>query len=148
MELYKIIARCTNNSTEITLDWEPENFKGIKITQKFSWQNPVGYTPTFSLETMKIIGAESTFIENIFDIYGLQSIVYFDIYKLNSTATDYTEKGTFRVDFESYIIKEFYTEFALIAVTCLSDYDKIKNTTRNFTGATMLTLPTTQNYIN
>jgi hypothetical protein len=33
----------------------PENFEGVKIGQSFSFINPIGYTPKFSIDTMRII---------------------------------------------------------------------------------------------
>jgi len=151
MELYQIIATCDNYEGEgnpRTFDRTPENFKGVKITQKFNWINPIGYTPTFAVDTMKIILADKAWLDAIFDLYGLESIVDIAIYKLNSTATAYELKSTFAVDFESYEKQDHFSEFSLKSISCIDDYNQTKSTARNFTGATELSLPTTQNFIN
>lgn len=147
MELYRIVATCSNNSQSITLDWLPENFEGVKITQKFNFSNPMGYTPTYSLETMKVIKSDKTWCDNIFQTYGLQSIVLFEIFKLNTSATGYTSQASFKIDFESYNKQDFYSEFALKANSCIDKYNDTKNTARNFTGAGLISLPS-RNYIN
>jgi hypothetical protein len=151
MELYKIIATCTNytgTGNPRTFDWIPENFEGVKILQKFNFINPIGYTPTASVETMKAILSDKIWLDAIFDTYGLESVVNIAIYKLNATATDYTLKATFSVDFESFVKKDHYSEFALKSVSCIDQYNQTKNTAINFTGAVQLALPTTQNFIN
>lgn len=151
MELYKIIATCTNytgTGNPRTLDWVPENFEGVKIMQKFNWINPIGYTPTASVETMKVILGDKIWLNAIFDSYGLESVVQMAIYKLNSTATDYDLIWTFAIDFESYVKKDYYSEFALKSVSCIDKYNEQKSTAKNFTGAIQLSLPTTQNFIN
>ena len=133
MELYEIRATCTNNNTTRTLDYIPENFQGVKITQKFNWQNPMGYTPTFSVETMKVIKADKVWLDAIVDTYGFDSIVSFAIYKLNSTATDYVLNSIFAIDFESLQKMDFYTEFALKSMSCIDTYNLIKNSDVKFT---------------
>lgn len=151
MNLYKITATCTNYTgagNPRTLSFIPENFKGVKIAQKFSFQNPMGYTPTFSVETMRAISDDKTWIDAIFDAYGLQSVVTFDIYKLNQAATDYILHSTFQIDFESYEISDFYSEFALKSISCIDDYNKIKSSPRTFSGALSIEIPSTQNFIN
>jgi hypothetical protein len=148
MEQYRIVANCINNSTFKVLGFLPENFEGVKITQKFSFQNPIGYTPAFSLDTMKTIKGDKTWLDNIFDTYGLQSDVTFQINKLNTTATAYAFKANFKVDFESYLMFDDYSEFALKSDSCIDEYNEAKNSPQNFTGAAQVALPTTQNYIN
>ena len=151
MELYQIIATCNNYTGEgnpRTLLFIPENFNGVKITQKFNFVNPMGYTPSFSVETMKAIEEDKAWLDSIFDTYGLQSKVTFEISKLNATATGYTVKNSFLVDFESYSKHDLYSEFALKSISCLDEYNKTKNTARNFTGATPLALPDTMKLVN
>lgn len=151
MKLYKIIATCSNYSGEGNpreLVFLPENFHGVKIEQKFNKQNPIGYTPKYSIETMRIIKGDKAWTDAIYDVYGLQSVVIYDVYKLNSTATDYVLNFSFAIDFESYVKKNSYSEFALKSISCIDTYNKIKSSPMNFTGATKITLPTTQNYIN
>ena len=72
----------------------------------------------------------------------------FDIYKLNSTADDYIFKAAFKVDFDSYLIKDYYSEFALKSDSCIDYYNEVKGLSKNFTGVTALTIPTTQKFIN
>jgi hypothetical protein len=151
MKLYKIIATCSNYSGEGNpreLVFLPENFHGVKIEQKFNKQNPIGYTPKYSIETMRIIKGDKAWTDAIYDVYGLQSVVIYDVYKLNLTGTDYVLNFSFAIDFESYVKKNSYSEFALKSISCIDTYNKIKSSPMNFTGATKITLPTTQNYIN
>jgi len=148
MELYKIISACSNSSTSHTLSWIPENFEGIKIMQKFSWINPMGYTPTFSVETMRIISDDKVFIDALFDLYGLGCVVKFSIYKLNDEADGYVLKSEFNIDFESYQKFDYYSEFALKSISCIDQYNEQKSTSKNFTGAVQLAIPTTQKFIN
>lgn len=151
MKLYKIIATCSNFSGDGNpreLVFLPENFHGVKIEQKFNKQNPIGYTPKYSIETMRIIKGDKAWTDAIYDVYGLQSVVIYDVYKLNSTGTDYVLNFSFAIDFESYVNKNSYSEFALKSISCIDTYNKIKSSPMNFTGATKITLPTTQNYIN
>ena len=151
MELYQIIATCNNYTgagNPRTLLFIPENFKGVKITQKFSKVNPLGYTPSFSVETMRAIDEDKDWLDAIFDLYGLESSVTFDIKKLNATATSYVLKSTFAVDFESYEKLNYFSEFALKSISCIDQYNKIKNSPKDFTGALSLSTPTTQKFVN
>lgn len=148
MEKYQIVASCTNNSTTRMLDWIPENFQGVKITQKFSWINPIGYTPKYSIETMRVIKKDKAWMDAIFAIFGLQSVVLFAIYKLNASATDYDLISTFKVDFESFEISNYFSEFALKSNSCIDNYNDTKNTAQNFSNALSVIMPTTQNFIN
>jgi hypothetical protein len=131
-----------------TFSWIPENFEGVKILQKFSFINPIGYTPTASIDTMRAIDTDKIWLDSIFDLYGLESYVTIAIYKLNATATDYVIKATFRIDFESYLKFDYYSEFALKSVSCIDQYNEMKSTAKNFTGVAQLVLPTSQVYIN
>lgn len=151
MELYKIIATCTNYAgagNPRTLSYIPENFKGVKIAQKFSWINPIGYTPKFSIETMRAISTDKIWLDAIFDLYGTFAVVNFAIYKLNATASDYTLISTFTIDFESYVKSDYYSEFALKSISCIDIYNETKSTIKDFTGAASLAIPDTQEYIN
>ena len=149
MELYKISGYCSNDNTTHVFAHEPENFQGVVMAQKFNWQNPIGYSSTASLETIKALLEDRTWIVNLFDTYGLQTDITLTISKLNSTATAYVDNAiTFKIDFESYSKNSTDAEFPLKAVSCIDEYDKLKNTARNFTGVSMLSLPTTQKYIN
>ena len=103
MELYTITALCSNNLSERVLSFIPENFKGVKIVQKFNWVNPIGYTPTASVETMRIISTDKTWFDNVYDSYRLECDLTLVTYKLNSTATGYSLESSFKVDFESYV---------------------------------------------
>ena len=64
MELYKIIATIVNTSTTFQLAYLPENFEGIKINQKFSFVNPIGFNPEFSVDTMRIISTDKKRFSN------------------------------------------------------------------------------------
>ena len=72
----------------------------------------------------------------------------FAINKLNSTATSYSLKATFAVDFESYEKLNYYSEFALKSISCIDQYNKIKNSPKDFSGALSLATPTTQKFVN
>ncbi len=151
MEAYKIVATCNNyagTGNPRTFDWLPENFHGVKIMQKFSFINPIGYTPKFSVETMRTIAEDKTWIDNIFDLYGFESNIEIAIYKLNSTGDDYALKSTFLVDMDSYSKQDYYSEFALKSISCIEQYNETKSTARKFTGAAALAVPTTNTYIN
>lgn len=148
MEIYKITATCANDATIHEIVYLPENFEGIKITQKFNWINPVGYTAKFSLETMRVILGDKTWLDNIFDTYIFQSDVTLAIYKLNATATAYEFKSNFKIDFESYTKLGVYSEFALKSVSCIDFYNEIKGAATNFDGVTNINTPATQLFIN
>ena len=155
MELYKIIATITNTSTTFQLAYLPENFEGIKINQKFSFVNPIGYNPKFSVDTMRIILSDKTAIDSVFNTYGLQSNVTLLIKKLNTTGIGYSNLATFAIDFESYEIQPEFSEFALKSVSAMDYYNEIKNTEKIFelplrsnTNNTRAYLPDSQTFIN
>lgn len=148
MELYRIIAYIGNTSTTFQLAYLPENFEGIKINQNFSFVNPIGYTPKFSIETMRIIEADKTAIDAIFLQYGLESSVEIEIQKLNICGTGYEHLSYFAIDFESYEMFDEYSEFALKSVSVIDDYNKVKNTEIQVPLAIEKNLPTTQKFIN
>jgi hypothetical protein len=130
MEQYKIIATIKNSSTIFELAFLPENFEGVKISQTFSFINPIGYNPKFSVDTMRIIEGDKLLIDNTFLTYGLQSDVELEIYELNNNGQTYDTLATFAIDFESYEIQDYFSEFALKSVSVLDFYNGIKNTER------------------
>ena len=151
MEMYKIIVTCNNYTgagNPRILEWIPENFQGVKITQKFSFVNPIGYTPKFSVETMRAITTDKIWLDAIFDLYGFGSSVTFAIFKLDAEAKTYVLESNFEIDFESYSKLDYYSEFALKSISCIDQYNKIKSAALNFVSATKLTIPTTQNFVN
>ena len=149
MELYKLIATINNTAETFTFDFLPENFEGVKINQKFSFVNPMGYTPKFSVETMRIIQDDKTAIDAVFDTYGLQSDVTIQIQKLNATATGYDVLSTFAIDFESYEKFDYYSAFALKSVSSYDLFVSKKNTEKSYLlGAKEVSLPNTLKSIN
>lgn len=150
MELYKIIATCQNFVSENvrTFDFVPENFEGANIMQKFSWVNPMGFTPKFSISTMKAIEDDKVWTDNIFDLYGLESVIEITVYKLNSTGNDYALNSTFLIDFESYLKFDVYSEFALKSISVIDGYNLTKNTDKNYPNTHIANIPSTKNYIN
>ena len=148
MELYKLIATINNTSTPFTFEWLPENFDGVKIIQSFSFINPLGYTPKFSVETMRTINEDKWIIDDVFDAYGLESDVEIEIQKLKADATGYEFLANFAIDFESYEKFDFYSEFALKSISTIDFYNKIKNTEMQFNLDRDVKIPNTQKYIN
>ena len=88
MELYQIIATVNNTSTTFQLAYLPENFEGVKISQAFSFVNPMGYNPKFSVDTMRIILSDKTAIDTVFNTYGLQSMLLCLSKNLTQRASD------------------------------------------------------------
>lgn len=149
MELYQIIATVNNTSTTFQLTYLPENFEGVKISQAFSFVNPMGYNPKFSVDTMRIILSDKAAIDTVFNTYGLQSDVTLLIKKLNTTGIGYSNLATFAIDFESYEIQPEFSEFALKSVSAMDYYNNIKNTEINLALTSSYSLlPTTLNFIN
>ena len=149
MELYKIIAYIGNTSTTFQLAYLPENFEGIKINQNFSFVNPIGFNPKFSVDTMRIILTDKTEIDAAFDTYGLQTRARFEILKLNASGIGYTSIGTsFEIDFESYEKFDEYSEFALKSISAMDRYNRIKDTEIQLQLSDSSGVPNTQNFIN
>lgn len=148
MELYKIKAWLNNIDKTIIFDFLPENFEGVKINQSFSFTNPIGFNPKFSVETMRIVKEDKAQIDEIFDAYGLESDVEIEIQKLNLSGTGYAYLSKFAIDFESYEKFDFYSEFALKSVSVIDFYNSIKNTEQQIELAHDATLPNTQKFIN
>lgn len=149
MELYKIIAQCVNEAyAPHTFDFVPENFEGVKILQKFGWQNPMGFTPKFSVSTMRAIKEDKEYIDNAFDDWGAETKVEIKIYKLNVDGDDHELQSTFMVDIDTYSKTNDYTEFALKSISVIDDYNLIKNTDLNFSDTATATIPQTKAYIN
>ena len=150
MELYQLIAQLNNSNpaTSFTIRYLPENFQGVKISQKFNFTNPIGYTPKFSVETMKIISTDKAQIDTVFDTYGLQSNVTIQIYKLNVAGTGYDLLSTFAIDFESYEKYDYYSEFALKSISVIDYYNNIKSVETQVNLVNNVFLPNTQKYIN
>lgn len=148
MELYQIIATVNNTSTSFQLAYLPENFEGVKISQAFSFVNPVGYNPKFSVDTMRIILSDKTAIDAVFNTYGLQSDVTLLIKKLNTSGIGYSNLATFAIDFESYEIQDEFSEFALKSVSAMDYYNNIKDTERLLGLPEDCIFPITQNFIN
>lgn len=155
MELYQIIATVNNTSTTFQLAYLPENFEGVKISHAFSFVNPMGYNPKFSVDTMRIILSDKAAIDTVFNTYGLQSDVTLLIKKLNTTGIGYSNLATFAIDFESYEIQPEFSEFALKSVSAMDYYNEIKNSEKVFelpfrsnVNNRRAYLPTTQNFIN
>lgn len=149
MELYQIIATVNNTSTTFQLAYLPENFEGVKISQAFSFVNPMGYNPKFSVDTMRIILSDKAAIDTVFNTYGLQSDVTLLIKKLNTTGIGYSNLATFAIDFESYEIQPEFSEFALKSVSAMDYYNNIKNIEINLALTSSYSLlPTTLNFIN
>jgi hypothetical protein len=148
MELYKLKATCNNNEdTHDFLDI-PENFEGVSISTKFNWVPPIGYTPTFSIKTMRIIEEDKDWVDNIFDLYGIGSEIEIEIYKLNALATDHYLIATFLINFESFVKLNYYSEFALKAISCIYDYNKIKDSEIEYSLNSSSNMPNDQAYIN
>jgi hypothetical protein len=147
MELYKLTAHLNNTSTSFIFDYLPENFEGVNISQKFSFVNPMGYTPKFSIDTMRIIGGNGFTIDSVFLQYGLESDVTIDIQELNADGFTYGAARTFAIDFESYEIFDYYSEFALKSVSVIDVYNKAKNTERIFELPLITNLDETNQYI-
>ena len=90
MELYKLTATIKNHTPATIFEFEllPENFEGVKISQSFSFVNPIGYTllsknlcrPT----DRKSIEEDYTFIEES-SLYEYLQIVNIcsDTYSMN-----------------------------------------------------------------
>jgi len=149
MELYKITALCTNDSyVTHTLDFIPENFEGVKILQSWKWENPMGYAPKFSVQTMRATGNDKEYLDIAFDEWGLEARIEVAIYKLKATGDDYELISTFLVDVETYTKTSLYSEFALKSISVLDAYNLIKDTDLNYTDTHTATLPTTKNFIN
>lgn len=149
MELYRIIATIANTSTTFQLAYLPENFEGIKINQNFSFVNPIGFNPKFSVDTMRIILTDKNAIDSAFDTYGLQARVVFAISKLNASGIGYTSIGTnFEIDFESYEKFDEYSEFALKSISAMDRYNRIKDTEIKLNLLDNSVVPNTQNFIN
>jgi len=149
MELYQIIATVNNTSTTFQLAYLPENFEGVKISQSFSFVNPIGYNPKFSVDTMRIILSDKAAIDTVFNTYGLQSDVTLLIKKLNTWGIGYSNLATFAIDFESYEIQPEFSEFALKSVSAMDYYNEIKNTEMSIElNSNSENLPITLNYIN
>jgi hypothetical protein len=129
-------------------EYLPENFEGLKIAQSFSFVNPIGYTPKFSVETMRIIVGDKTKIDAIFDSFGLESDVEIEIYKLKSTGIGYDFLSKFAIDFESYEKFDVFSEFALKSVSTIDFYNNIKDVERQISLTESANLPDTQKYIN
>jgi len=129
-------------------EYLPENFEGLKIAQSFSFVNPIGYTPKFSVETMRSIKADKTKIDAIFDSFGLESDVEIEIYKLKSTGIGYDFLSKFAIDFESYEKFDVFSEFALKSVSAIDFYNNIKDVERQINLTATANLPDTQNYMN
>ncbi len=151
MEIYELRATIKNTNTTFIFDFVPENFEGEKITQQFSFVNPIGYTPKFSIDTMRVIDSDKSTLDTVFWSYGLQGDVEIAIYKLDVDGVDYELLSTFAIDFESYQIFDYYSEFALKGVSVIDYYNNIKNTEiqiplGGFQGET--NFPNTQKYIN
>lgn len=129
MELYKLTAHLNNGTpSTFVFSYLPENFEGVKISQKFSFVNPMGYTPKFSIDTMRVIAGDKVAIDAAFLQYGLESDVTIDIQELNTNGTTYGTARTFAIDFESYEIFDEFSEFALKSVSVIDNYNKVKNT--------------------
>lgn len=148
MEQYQIIAHSINVGITFTMAYLPENFQGIKINQSFSFVNPIGFNPKFTVETMRVIGSDKLAIDTVFDIYGLETDVQLEIKRLNVNGLEYDAGQTFAIDFESYEKFDFYSEFALKSVSTIDFYNNIKNTEQQIDLTHDATLPNTQNYIN
>jgi len=103
MELYKIMAANYNGDFDFyELEFIPENFEGVNVKQVFNWSTPMGYTPTFSINTMRIIDADKAWTDSFFDQYGKQTIIHLEIFKLNEEANDYDSISTFAINFDTY----------------------------------------------
>jgi hypothetical protein len=149
MELYKITALCTNDSYAThTFNFVPENFEGIKVLQKWSWENPMGYSPKFSVQTMRAIGEDKEYLDTAFDDWGLEAVIEIAIYKLKATGDDYALEATFLIDIDTYRKTSLYSEFALKSISVLDSYNLIKDTDINYVDTHTAILPTTKNYIN
>lgn len=149
MELYKITAICTNDSYAThTFDFVPENFEGVKILQSWKWENPMGYAPKFSVQTMRAIGEDKEYLDTAFDEWGMEARIEVAIYKLKATGDDYELVSTFLVDIETYTKTSLYSEFALKSISVLDAYNLIKDTDLNYLDTHTAILPTTKNYIN
>lgn len=149
MELYKIIATCNNDSRDPhEFSFVPENFEGVKISQKFSWQNPIGYTPKFSLATMRAIGEDREYIDDVFNTYLMQSNITISVYKLKETADGYDFVADFSIDFDSYEMLADYSEFALKSISVLDDYNLIKDADIDVVNTDTAIIPDTKKYIN
>ena len=148
MELYKLIATINNIPSSFTMAYLPENFEGVKISQKFSFVNPIGYTPKFSIDTMRVIEDDKVALDAVFFGYGLQGDVEIEIQKLNATGTAYEYDSTFAIDFESYDVQDEFSEFALKSVSVIDKYNEGKNTEIQIPLTHDATLPNTQKYIN
>jgi len=122
----------------------------VKIAQSFSFVNPIGYTPKFTIDTMRVVIADKTFLDTIFATYGLESNVILQIQKLNAGGTGYEDIYTFNfaVDFESYEVFDVYSEFALKSISVIDDYNKIKNTNIDFNLPTSTNLNFASNMTN
>lgn len=149
MELYKIIATINNNSQSFPFDYLPENFEGVKISQSFSFNNPIGYTPKFSIDTMRVILNDKTLLDTAFTNYGLQSDVIIEVKSLDSDGINYSHLAYFAIDFESYEIFDVYSEFALKSISNYDKYVSKKNTEKAYTiGTDSVVLPNTLTYTN
>jgi len=141
MELYKIIATSTYLLEPYTLDHIPENFKGALVDQEFNFIPPMGYTPKFSLETMKIIKDDKVVIDEIFHSYFSEAVVDIDIYILNLLGTDYEFVYSYSIDFESYETFDEYSEFALKTKDDPDGYIEKQKTMTDFALNISSTLP-------
>ena len=133
MELYKLIASIKNGTpSSFTLDFLPENFEGVKINQKFNFSIPMGYTPKFSVDTMRIVKGDKQKIDDVFKLNGLQSDVEIEIYKLNANGNGYDYNSTFAIDFQSYEMFDEYSEFALKAISVIDKYNEVKKVEQQY----------------
>ena len=155
MELYELRATINNTAETFTFEHIPENFEGVQISQKFSFINPMGYTPKFSVETMRAVLGDKTKLDEVFFNYGLQSDVEIEIWELNDSGIGYTYKSAFAVDFESYLVEDVYSEFALKSISVIDKYNEVKNTEMQFSlplrsnvNGSRAYLPNSQSFMN
>jgi hypothetical protein len=143
MEQYRLIATINNTADTFTILHLPENFEGVKISQKFSFTNPIGYTPKFSVDTMRIIKEDKAAIDVVFDTYGLESDVTIEIQRLKSVGFGYDSVSTFAIDFESYEKFDYFSEFALKSISAIDFYNRNKSSEIQveLTNQDELTLP-------
>jgi hypothetical protein len=126
MELYRLIATINNTSEVYPIAYLPENFEGVKISQRFSWINSLGYEPKFSLVPMKLILEDKAKIDGIFTDFGLFSSVFIEVQKLDNGGAGYETVSNFAIDFESYEVFDVYSEFALKSISTVDFYNSIK----------------------
>jgi hypothetical protein len=99
---------------------------------------------------MRIIEGDKLLIDNTFLTYGLQSDVELEIYELNNDGQTYDILATFAIDFESYEIQDYFSEFALKSVSVIDFYNGIKNTEIqiDLSDKELISLPNTQKLTN